>query len=441
MGKVQGRISNAILARIRQRRGAIPVSGDSNSYSGEVKPAKLREARFSDFAGVAKLKERTGIVADSSENWERLWRRNPALNDANSDRPIGWVLDADGEIVGFFGNIALQCRYGDRTLRAVSAHGFAVDRPYRALAVSLAAAFYRQPGIDLFLSTSAIEASGKIAAAFKSSKLPQPDYDTVLFWVLRPYPFSQVLMKKLSADSLLSPIGSRAGAFAIGADNVFRQRFPKGSRSPLMVSEISLAAIGSDFERLFAEKLKERVRLYADRTAETLRWHFEIPGDKGSVRVLCCRKNGELEGYAIVRTDTGEEDGLRKSIIADLVAKYDDPDVVTALCVAAYKGAKATGSDVLEMQGFPANIRQLAMKWRPYQRKYPACPYYYKASDPELHKALSDAAAWYACPFDGDTTLIRPSYPNTVNVAPEQSVAIERDSRNVVRETEQTQVL
>jgi hypothetical protein len=64
------------------------------------------------------------------------------------ERPIGWVLEADGAVVGYLGKISLQCRYGDKTPTAVTAHGFVVDGPFRALAVRLAAAFFRQKSVE-----------------------------------------------------------------------------------------------------------------------------------------------------------------------------------------------------------------------------------------------------------------------------------------------------
>ena len=98
--------------------------------------------------------------------------------------------------------ISLWCIGLDgKTLAAVTAHGLVVDPAYRAMSVTLVSAFFRQKAVDLFVSTSAIEAVGKIALAFKSSPLPQADYDTALFWVLKPYSFARVLMQKAQAGS------------------------------------------------------------------------------------------------------------------------------------------------------------------------------------------------------------------------------------------------
>ena len=224
-------------------------------------------------------------------------------------------------------------------------------------------------------------------------------------------------MRKLKLGSALSRIGATVAAVGVGIDKIFRERWTRRSSFPFTVNEISPQDIGDDFQALWAEKIKEKQCLLADRRPDTLRWHFEIPGDRGCARVLCSRLNGELVGYTVVRSDTDERSGLRKSVIADLIARRDDKEIVRTLWVGAREIAKRDGSHVLELQGFPPGIRQVCSEWKPYQRKYPACPYYYRATDPLLHKELSDGTAWYATPFDGDATLIRSSYSNSTGVA------------------------
>src|SRR5208282_5779460 len=109
MGSIEKRISAALLNKIRARRKTSPIRGaeSTGSVSSAVAPAKLREAQFSDFQAVADLKQRWGLAADSIENWERLWSRNPAFEKTQAKPPIGWVLEADGRVVGYHGNIAL----------------------------------------------------------------------------------------------------------------------------------------------------------------------------------------------------------------------------------------------------------------------------------------------------------------------------------------------
>jgi hypothetical protein len=429
MPSLQEEISSVILTRIRARRKILAASGgDRRSERLTRDVPRLREATFSDFSKVAKLKESLGLAPDSIENWERLWRQNPSLAPGDVSRPIGWVLETGSEIVGYLGSIHLQCHLGDRRLSAVAAHGFVVEPPYRALALSLAGAFYTQKEVDLYLSTSAIEATGKMALLFKAARVPQPEYDTVYFWVLRSYPFARAVARKLHLHPVMSRIGSLGISFVIGAHRLLRNPRRRGLPKPMDVKPVEVEAIDQDFLSLWHQKTQESRRLFADRSPETLKWHFQVPGDQGSVTVLACSQRGTLHGYAVVRTDTDRKNGLRKSVVADMLVRNDDAEVIRALFLASYDYAAEQGSDVLEVQGFPPQLRAVFSEFRPHSRKYPACPYYFKAADPRLQKDLEDPSAWYACPYDGDATLIRPSYPSSlgkptpeVNTLPDDS--------------------
>jgi len=407
MASLEKKIITAILGKIRARRDDSP-NGSLDQYprpTGAVAPARLREATFSDFQAVHNLKRRWGLIPDSFENWQRLWRDNPALKHFEQSLPIGWVLEAGGRVVGYLGNVASTYRFGGRTLTAVTGHALVVEPDHRALSFTLNGAFYRQKTVDLQLSTTSIEVVGKIARIFKSDPLPQPDYE-VLFWVIKSQPFARGVMEKLQLRPALSSFVGVLASLAVGTDKIVRRRWPRKHSSSLEVKEISVAQIGPDFQAFWTEKLNESAQLLADRSPAALRWHFETPGDRGTTRVLCGYSSGALLGYAVVRSDPTDTPGLRRSIIADMIARKDNPEVLAALCVAAYDQAKQAGSHILEVLGFPQTVRSVCSRWNPYLRKYPACPFYYKAVDPLLHKQLADASAWYASPFDGDTTLM-----------------------------------
>jgi hypothetical protein len=408
MASIEKKIITALLTLIRKQRTApIPADGGSGGDSSSALPAvKLREARFSDFVAVAELKRRWGLAPDSTENWERLWHRNPALRQMNRDLPIGWVLESENQLVGYLGNISLLYHFGGETLLAVAGSGLVVEPAYRAASITLIAAYYRQKSVDLYLTTTAVEAVGKIARIFKSDPLPQPEYETVLFWVLQSYPFAQAVMKQLELNSMVSYVGSLLTSLAVKVDNVIQQRSPRQPSKDFKISEIGIKEIGDDFQTLWLEKLGEKWRLLADRSHATLAWHYDIPGDGASTRVLCCHVNGKLEGYAVVRSDLNPRNGLRRAMVADMLASQDNPKILRALLAAIYDYARRSGSQVLEVMGFPSEIRQVLLESKPYLRKYPACPFYYKAANPILHKALADPMAWYASPFDGDTTLV-----------------------------------
>ena len=135
-----------------------------------------------------------------------------------------------------------------------------------------------------------------------------------------------------------------------------------------------------------------------------MQWHFDPPHNRRTVRVLSIKGASDL-GYLIVRHEEEGRNGIQRSLVSDLMIRNDDPKVLEQLFAAAYLSAKRAGSHVLEVMGFPQTIRKEFLKLKPYIRKYPACPFFYKARERSLHEKLSSGSAWYASPFDGDTTL------------------------------------
>src|SRR5579863_192952 len=120
MASIEKRISNAILALIRSRRESSALESDSSgSGAPPLVPAKLREAKLSDYAGITDLKRRWGLTPDPLGNWEHLWRDNPALKHMQTGRAIGWVVEAGGKIVGYLASISSLYRFEGKTLTAV----------------------------------------------------------------------------------------------------------------------------------------------------------------------------------------------------------------------------------------------------------------------------------------------------------------------------------
>lgn len=400
---------NAILGRIRQQR---QVSTRADVRSAALKRPRsagspgLREVTLADFQAVSHLKQRHGIVADALENWERLWYRNPALTRMRFRPKIGWVLEANGEIVGYLGNICLPYWYGDTPLFAASASGLVVEPSYRIFTIQLIEVFFRQTGFNLYIATSAIESVTRIARSFGSEPLPQRGSDTVHFWILREHAFARAMARKMQLSKPVSRLGEMLVSLALTTDGVLRGRRPRGFSKGLLLREKSIDEISEELEALWLQKLREQNRLFAERSYPLLRWHFDAPGFRGTVRVVCCYRAGELVGYAIVRTNFSYENGLQRSILADILAKRDDPEVLRALLVGSCDHAERIGAGILEVGCVPLQVQQLCIDSKAYVRTLPACPFNYKANDPELHRALNSSTAWYASAYDGDTTLM-----------------------------------
>jgi hypothetical protein len=400
-------VTGAVLLRLMRSRRR-PAVDQKRSEPIETAPplaVRRREVQFSDFQDVAALKERWGLGKDSWENWRRLWQQNPAMAVARSPLSMGWVLETKRGIVGYQGSVPLLYRLGDRTLIAAAGTSLVVDTAYRARSVGLLAAFYQQPGIELFLITTASPPVGKMLKALRAQPLPQRDYDTVLFWVLDAHQFARAFAMRHGFEGRMATMGTVLGSLVLRTNTLFTPRHRRVT-DKFHVAEIQVRDIGDEFQRLWQRKVAEGPRLLADRSPTSLKWHFTIPGSSSTTVVLCCRRFERLVGYAIVRHTIDRETGIRRCLLADILVEDDDSSVTASLLEAAYGNAVASGEHVFEVLGLPGNIRRILRAWNPFFRASPTLPFFYKVADPGLAQTLADENIWYAGPFDGDTTLM-----------------------------------
>lgn len=408
MSPLENKLAEAVLERIRSRRLMQPEGnlGGATGLPAKTSAAtKVREAQFADCERVRAFNLRLGQGPDSSENWKRLWLDNPAIVQGNATPRIGWVLEDSGEIVGFLGSIPLLYEYEGKTLIAAATCRLAVEPAYRAFSHLLLSSFFRQKDVDLFLNTSATVAAGKMMTALKAEQLPQKNYGTVLFWILDSRSFAKSALERMGLGSILTGVGSIAASLVLKGDATFRGRLPQSKSKVFSIVETSVSEMGPEFLQLWAEKTNQPKLLMAKRSPEIVRWHFTAPGNRRVTRVLSCYSQGKFQGYIIVRHEGEVSAGLRRSLVADLMLRSEDPHVIEALFAAACNSAKHARSHIIEVMGFPGKIRQMLSRWKPYSREYPACPFFYKARDRALHEKLASEDAWYASPFDGDATL------------------------------------
>jgi hypothetical protein len=401
---MESKLTHAVLKKIRARAEDYPASAWNIPFDtpkGLGQKVSVREAEFSDFPEVSALGKRLGQGPDSVENWQRLWLENPAIQSGNAPARIGWVLEASGEVVGFLGSIPLLYEYEGKSLVASTTCRFAVDPAHRASSHLLMTSFLRQKDVDLLLNTTATPSAGKIMNALKAAELPQRSYGTVLFWVLNARQFVKVVLKKVGLYSVFYGVGG----MLLKTESVVRRRMPSLRSRQHEILGFDIDKLGEDFDQFCAIQVHTTKRLMACRSGEIMRWHFCPPQGRRPAKVFCAYSETKLVGYVVVRSDVDESVGLRRSIIADLVVKNDDPAIVQSLIMAAHESATESGSFILELMGFPSAIRDAVTKWNPYSRQYPSCPFFFKAPNKTIQEKLLSENEWYASPYDGDATL------------------------------------
>jgi hypothetical protein len=406
MSLIENTISQAFLNKIRQRQAKEEDSNEEQTYEPVGKTAvSIRQAEFSDYENVDQLNRKLGQGPDSPENWQRLWRDNPAIRDLKAPGRIGWVLEDSGRVVGFLGSIPLCYEFSGAPVLAAATCRFAVEPSYRAFSHLLVMAFFRQKEYQLFIDSSATPAAAKIMAAVKAQPVPQKDYDEILFWVLNARRYSAFALRKLRVGKLAVAAGALLGKATLGIDSYRRNLGFRASAPACEVKEEELSSLGKCFEDFIGEIRSEKTGLLGIRTPEILRWHFEPPRNRRPASLFACYQNGKMKGYLVLRSYEETREGLKRSIVADMLIQKNDADVLAVLLRSALQAAQQSGADILEFVGFPSEIRERVSCFRPYSRKLPANPFYFKAREKALQESLKQESVWYASPFDGDSTL------------------------------------
>ena len=168
----------------------------------------LREAQYEDGETATQLLRELGLNLPVGQDemryhWRRLWVDNPALNVDRPNLTKGWLLEDNGRMVGFFGNIPLLYDYCGRPIIIADASQWGVKKEYRDQTPRLAEAYFRQKNADLLLVTTGIKQTGRLFERYGGRPVPQPSYDQVLYWILNTREFLKAGLQELSISLIL----------------------------------------------------------------------------------------------------------------------------------------------------------------------------------------------------------------------------------------------
>ena len=368
----------------------------------------IRDAAIEDAGEISALLVELGLNMPTGPDalrlhWRQMWIDNPAMKDAEKKPMIGKVLEKDGAVVGFFGNIPLLYFFGDERVFLNAAIHWGVKKEARTQTTRLAEAYFDQPAADVLLVTTTNRAAGRLFLQNDFISVPQPDYDRALYWVTGAAGFLEAALRKKNLPSALAvTLAVVGGPLAALAMNVTRRQ-PKSVNHTVEV--IGVSDIDDSFDGLWATKRDEATKLLACRSADSLRWHFGVESLAKRCQFLVYRDQG-LKGYAAVLRQDSHEIGLKRLRIVDLFVASDDEAVIDAILCKAFDYAKQTDCHVLEVIGLPAALRQRILRHRPFIRRMPTWPLYYRPGKGRLARELEQEAAWYVTSYDGDTSLL-----------------------------------
>ena len=121
--------------------------------------------------------------------------------------------------------------------------------------------------------------------------------------------------------------------------------------------------------------------------------------------VLPCGRR--TQGWCHPSNREDRESGITRCSLADLLIGEGRSQRRRGVALRRPWLPRDRGVSIFEVLGIPRAIRQILMCWKPYSRRYPACPFFFfKAKQREFHAILAAEDAWYATPLTSDTTLM-----------------------------------
>lgn len=365
----------------------------------------IREAILEDCQSVGALQKKFGIEPDNKDDWERLWVNNPIKYP---HVPIGWILEEQGKIVGFLGNVTRRYILEDKIIKAVAARGWVVEPEFRNMTFLLLAKYLNQKNVDILLNSSSNDTAYSVFIKMGSQKIPLDVYGSLLFWITNGKDFFISVAAYLNIPRFLRTALGLTGALFTSVplmyvDFKMRKKL-KSLNNRYELNIIEPTMIGVDFDMLWQAKKNEKDLFLADRTAELLKWHFSKKSYNTSI--ICCYEQGKLVGYlALAKMQNGKTDFLRHVII-DLIALNDAETIIEFLLAAAYNFSRSENTVVLELLGFPDLIRKVVSKMKPLKRKSFPTPFTFKLVNKQLPKEkFENKNNWYPSLFDGDSSL------------------------------------
>jgi hypothetical protein len=372
---------------------------------------EIRQASFSDIDGIIMLMKEYDLGLNITESildqkWTEYWVNNPLLCSGESVISLGLVMLNGEEMVGFFGSIPRLYRYANEDIVVSVSSTWVVKKEFREYTKLITEEYFTQESIDLYLCNTAIKPVAKIYSKFSGQNMPQSDFGTVLFMILRPgkFLYSFLLKKNLNKHlaKFLSAVSYPLIAGLIKAKSNTVQITPEISTS---ISIQDISDIGSEFDELWERKTTGKPLLYAYRNSKYLRWSLGIFKRSHDVVMLCFRAENELKGFLVFSIEEIQKLNLRRARVIDIFVEDDNKAIISGLLNRAIEISEEKNCSVLEFVGFPEGIRACFSELNPFSRQYPSFPFQYLAREKALKDILEDKNNWYPTLFDGDASL------------------------------------
>ena len=363
----------------------------------------VRDAVLDDESEVQNLCFRNGLKREKSKNaWGWIWGKNRFYN---SDWTLGWVLETDEKIVGFIGNIPRCYTFKGKELLAGVARAFVVDEKYRSHSLKLIAKFFKQANADVLIFSSANQDAATIYSFAGADKIPQSDYNKDLFWIISPIAFIFSLLRKKGVSSKISSLISWLIGPLLLIEKKLRNRWKSIKSHKIEI--ITLDKLAVDINQLWSYTQRTNPeKLLALRDREAIEWQFiNQSAIQRKPIVFAIYMHEKLYGYVIAMQKHSPEVALKRIVITDIMVRDNDHALINDLVKAVYFYAEENKMAMVQLTGFPKDIRLALNKLHPFKHSVVHDRFLYFTKRSDLKSDLAQEKIWYASTFDGDSSI------------------------------------
>jgi len=390
-----------LILPINSQSGSSILPADSEPVAAASSSAsKLREARFEDYTQIADVQRRNGLAPKPQEQWNHIWKENPAQQKANN-YPIGWVAETpDGRIVGYMGRVPSFFYLQGREVLVVSAHALAIDPPHRQHAGFIVKRLISPSAGDMAITTSANPNSARLMDPLHCAKAPSGNWSQSVYWVTNYTGFMASAFGRKGWPKFL--------AYPASAVLSLKDRITDaGLARHQQASSLELCTAFDERFDVFWEELKRVYshRFLHDRSRRTLQWHFKFALLENNVWILTTGTRSRISAYAIFYRQDNPDIGLKRVRLIDFQTLDDNYEALAPMLSWAHQRCQQEGIHMLEAYGFRPEKERVIQSLAPHRRQLPSWFYYYKTRDQGLIAALINPDIWDPCHYDGDSSL------------------------------------
>lgn len=365
-----------------------------------------REACLGDYQQITALTARNTLEIKTQDEWNHLWIENPVYKEF-PNWAIGWVLEQDGEVVGFLGNIPLSYSFKGREIVSACTYSMSVDLRFRGHSILLIKRLLRWATLNLefHFCTTANQNSARLLERLKIARVPVGDWGNSAFWITNHRGFMRVVLERKGWPKGLAYPASAALRLR---EKLTKRRAWMQQGWTQQASELCPCSSFDQRFDVFWEELQRAYpnRLLSTRSRKVLDWHFKHALKQNKAWILTWNEGpSRVLAYAIFCRSDNSQIQLKRMRLVDFQTLNGDHNVLIPMLVWGLRKCQQEGIHMLEAFGFRPDKQHVIDGLDPYRRRLASWAYFYRCLNKTLEEELRNADVWDPSHFDGDASI------------------------------------